>query len=68
MKADKENLAKELAGARMLHHKGKPLKEPSVWHIFPLNLWALPAGCNKNKQLSVKPLMVMRHEVGQEET
>lgn len=71
MKVDKENLAKELAGARMLHHKGNPLRETPVWHIFPLNFSALPAGYNKNMQLSAKPLMVifnLRHKVGQEET
>lgn len=69
MKADKENLAKELAGARISITKEILSGKPQLGTSF--NLWALPAGCNNNKHLSVKPLMVifnLGYEVGQEET
>lgn len=59
MKAEKENSGKELAGARMLHQEGSPLrKNCSLLHLSSQSLsFVFRKYYSKNKQLSVKPLV-----------
>lgn len=57
MKAGKEYLGKELAGARMPSQVELQLGASFLSTFEHLSSQTLPAGSNKNKQLSAKPFL-----------